>query len=148
MSEDKSMITRRQLLEKCASARATTALAMIAPTLIELAGLTPGAHIQGESLLPLLKGETKRWRNSFLIEHISEENTMPWLINMGYKAVRMDNYKYIHWLHYDGGDELYDLKADPYERNNLINHPEYEQILGAAQQELERLVVEAHRLTH
>jgi arylsulfatase A-like enzyme len=36
----------------------------IAPTLIELAGGTPGAQIQGRSLLPLLAGQRAGWRKS------------------------------------------------------------------------------------
>ena len=41
----------------------------IAPTLLEVAGLQPGAKIQGRSLLPVLKNEVREWRTSFLIEY-------------------------------------------------------------------------------
>src|SRR6516162_1645313 len=51
----------------------------IAPTYIELAGGTPGPHIQGRSLVPLLSGLAQDWRTSFLIEYYSE-SAMPWLI--------------------------------------------------------------------
>jgi len=33
--------------------------------------------------------------------------------------VRDERWKYIHYVDLDGMDELYDLKADPYEMNNL-----------------------------
>lgn len=140
-------IVRYPPMAKAGSQRSEFVLNIdIAPTLIELAGLTPGLHIQGKSILPVLKGESESWRNSFLIEHISEETVMPWLVNMGYKAVRMDNYKYIHWLHYDNADELYDLEADPYEQQNLIGNQEYAFTLRKLRQELKQLVIEAHGL--
>ena len=62
----------------------------IAPTLLELAGGKPGKHIQGRSLLPLLR-QTKRagWRKSVFIEYWAE-NAYPWLVGMTYKAVRTE----------------------------------------------------------
>jgi len=33
--------------------------------------------------------------------------------------VRGERWKYIHYIDLDGMDELYDLKADPYELKNL-----------------------------
>ena len=35
----------------------------IAPTLLEVAGLQPGAEIQGRSLVPVLKKEARDWRD-------------------------------------------------------------------------------------
>jgi hypothetical protein len=43
---------------------------------------------------------------------------------MGYKAVGTQRWKYIHYLELDGVDELYDLKAGPYEMKNLIRQPD------------------------
>ena len=61
----------------------------IAPTLIELAGGKPGPQIQGRSFMPLLRGNGRGWRKSFLIEYW-DENALPWLVGMTYKAVRTD----------------------------------------------------------
>src|SRR5207237_9414899 len=70
----------------------------IAPTVIELAGGTPGPQIQGRSLVPLFASRAPaRWRRSFLIEYWAEQ-ALPWLIGMSYKAVRTEGYKYIHWV--------------------------------------------------
>ena len=111
----------------------------IAPTLIELAGSVPGPHIQGRSLVPLLSGTAQNWRTSFLIEYYSE-SAMPWLIGMTYKAVRTTRYKLIHWVHHDGCDELYDLEQDPYELQNRISDPMYQQVRDELHHELARLV--------
>jgi arylsulfatase A-like enzyme len=59
----------------------------IAPTVVELAGGTPGPHVQGRSLLPLLRGERLPWRGSFLAEYYGEA-AIPWLVSMSYRAVR------------------------------------------------------------
>jgi arylsulfatase A-like enzyme len=84
----------------------------IAPTLLALAGGTPGPQIQGRSLLPLLEQRTERaapgWRKSILVEYWAEQ-AMPWLVGMTYKAVRTDRYKYIHWVNRGVAGELDEL---------------------------------------
>ena len=57
----------------------------IAPTLLELAGGKPGKHIQGRSLLPLIRGKRAGWRKSFLVEYWAE-NAYPWLVGMSFKG--------------------------------------------------------------
>jgi arylsulfatase A-like enzyme len=114
----------------------------IAPTLIELAGGTPGAQVQGRSLAPVLQGRAQGWRRSFLVEYFTE-NAMPWLVGMTYKAVRTDRHKLIHWVNRDGVDELYDLESDPYELRNLIDDRGYAKVRQELRAELARLVAEA-----
>jgi N-acetylglucosamine-6-sulfatase len=114
----------------------------IAPTAIEVAGGTPGRHVQGRSLLPLLAGRREGWRTSFLIEYFAE-SAMPWLVGMTYKAVRTERHKLIHWVHRDSVDELYDLERDPYELANVLGEPAYASIAGELRAELARLAVEA-----
>jgi len=117
----------------------------IAPTLIALAGGVPGSHVQGRSLGPLLEGRRDGWRESFLIEYYSE-SAWPWLVGMGYKAVRTRRHKYIHWTHHDGAAELYDLERDPYEMRNLVSDPACTATLRELRSELRRLVAEAFGL--
>ena len=57
---------------------------------------------------------------------------------MGYQAVRTDRYKYIHYVDLEGMDELYDLEADPYEMNNIIESPEASATLARMHEELAR----------
>ena len=117
----------------------------IAPTAIEIAGGTPGPHVQGRSLVPLLRGERPAWRTSFLAEYYSEA-AFPWLVAMSYKAVRTERYKYIDWTQYPGCDELYDLTADPYELTNLCQAPGHEALRRQLRSELGRLVAESFGL--
>jgi N-acetylglucosamine-6-sulfatase len=59
---------------------------------------------------------------------------------MGYKAVRNEGWKYIHYFELEGMDELYDLKADPYEMKNIIREPRAAKTVEAMKQEMERLL--------
>ena len=92
----------------------------MAPTLLTMAGLVPGNQIEGQSLIPVIKGDAKDWRKSILIEYYSDK-VFPRIVNMGYKALRDERYKYIHYVELQGMDELYDLQVDPYELKNIIN---------------------------
>jgi arylsulfatase A-like enzyme len=117
----------------------------IAPTLIELAGGTPGPHIQGRSLVPLLSGARTGWRSSFMVEYFSD-NAMPWLVGMSYKAVRTDRHKYIRWINRGRNgelDELYDLDGDPYELVNVVHHENYRQVRTQLHTKLRELVADA-----
>lgn len=111
----------------------------IAPTLLEVAGLTPGAGIQGRSLVPVLKNEAQKWRRSFLIEYFTD-TVFPRIRNMGYVAARTARYKYIHYRELQGMDELYDLVADPYEETNIIDRSDARETLQQMQAELRRLI--------
>ena len=117
----------------------------IAPTVLEVAGATPGPHVQGRSLVPLLRGERPAWRTSFLAEYYGEA-AIPWLVAMSYKAVRTDRHKYIDWTQYPDCDELYDLTSDPYELTNLARDPGSARLRAELRGELGRLVAESFGL--
>ena len=110
----------------------------VAPTLLELAGVSPPVTAEGRSLVRLLKGLGGEWRRSFLIEYYSDK-VFPRMQKMGYKAVRTDRLKYIHYVELDGMDELYDLKADPYEMRNIIDRPGATRTVEEMKREWERL---------
>ncbi len=96
----------------------------IAPTLLEAAGLQAHAsnNMDGQSFLPLLKGETIPWRDHILYEYYWEWNfpATPTIF-----AIRTQQYKYIYYHGLWDHDGFYDLQTDPHERHNLINVPAY-----------------------
>ena len=114
----------------------------IAPTMIEFAGGKPGKHVQGRSLVPLVKGRAGRWRESFLVEYFNE-SAWPWIVGMTYKAVRTERHKLIHWVHKDGVDELYDLERDPCEITNVIADAAYADTAKRLRRELRKLVADS-----
>ena len=110
----------------------------LAPTVLSLAGVSDSVSRQGSSLVPLLDGSATSWRRSILLEYYSDR-VFPRAVNMGYQAVRTEQHKYIHYLELPGMDELYDLKADPFEMDNLIGTPAGDRLLPTLQAELTRL---------
>ena len=115
----------------------------IAPTVLDVGNATIGDHIQGRSLVPLMRGDDDGWRDSVLIEFYTHENPRPWLMDMDYRAVRTDRYKLIHWMQHPDERELYDLQEDPYELRNLINDPAMSAVAADLENDLARLVLEA-----
>lgn len=113
----------------------------IAPTLLAFGQAEVSPDIQGRSLVPLLIGRSVPWRESIMIEFYTYENPMPWLIDMDYRAVRTQQYKYIHWIHQE--DELYDVVADSFETRNLIAEPRMARMAAHLRAELGRLSLEA-----
>jgi N-acetylglucosamine-6-sulfatase len=111
----------------------------LAPTLIEFTKAPKLATMHGRSWLPLLSGKTKGWRETVLLEYFAETN-FPRI--RGWQAVRTPEWKYIHYTELEGMDELYDLRADRYEMNNLINDPKHAAKLKALQSDLARLLKE------
>jgi N-acetylglucosamine-6-sulfatase len=118
----------------------------IAPTVLDIAGVEIGDHIQGRSLVPLLKGNAADWRESVLIEFYTYENPFPWLVDMDYRAIRTDRYKYVHWMQHPDENELYDLVEDPYEMRNLIDDPRLTGVLGELRAEMATAVLDAMQL--
>ncbi len=126
----------------------------IAPTMLEAAGVPAPAGMQGRSLMPLFKhvqtprrdarlsGNPKtQCRDAFLIEYFSD-TVFPRIRNMGYKAVRTERWKYIRYVELEGMDELYDLRADPYEMRNIVADPQAASALRDMQARLDILLAE------
>jgi N-acetylglucosamine-6-sulfatase len=111
----------------------------LAPTLLSMTRLPIPRDMEGRSLVPLLRGERTKWRNAFLIEYYSD-TVIPRIVRMGYRAVRTERWKYIHYLELEGMDELYDLEADPYEMKNVIKESRCANALNDMKRELNGFV--------
>jgi arylsulfatase A-like enzyme len=59
---------------------------------------------------------------------------------MGYDALRADGWKFIRYRELEGADELYDLKADPYEMNNRVADRAAQATLGELRKRLDAAV--------
>ena len=110
----------------------------VAPTILDLAGVEIPSYMQGDSMKELLKGEkVYDWRKSILFEYYLDSYwpyAGPNLI-----AVRTDRYKLVDNFIKNDIDELYDLKHDPGELNNLINNDNYDKIEEELRNEATRL---------
>ncbi|MBI5832544.1 MAG: sulfatase-like hydrolase/transferase [Armatimonadetes bacterium] len=93
----------------------------LAPTFLDFAGQTPPTTMQGRSWRPLLDGRTDGWRRSFFYCYYYEKGfrTTPTVT-----AVRTEEAKLIKYPGHPEWTELFDLKADPFELNNLDGKPQ------------------------
>lgn len=105
----------------------------IAPTFLELAGLRPAANMDGQSYLPMLRGQKIQWREELLYEYFWEY-AFPHTPTI--HALRGPRLKYINYYGIWDINELYDLRADPLESRNLISDPEHRQTVDQMRRRL------------
>lgn len=109
----------------------------LAPTMLQIAGVPVPLEMQGKSFLPIAEEKASEpWRTDWLYEYYEYpgfENVRPC------RGVRTDRYKYIEFFLDPKEYELYDLKEDPEERNNLYAKPGYDAITLDMQARLARL---------
>jgi len=124
-----------------------------APTFLDLAGIDVPPEMQGTSFRPLLSGETPtRWQTSMYYRywmHRDDQHNI-----FAHYGVRTHDHKLIYFYNDPLGQpgafgpvdppswELYDLKADPFEINNVYGKPEYADVQRGLKAELARLQLE------
>jgi arylsulfatase A-like enzyme len=96
----------------------------LAPTFAELAGV-PAPGVDGVSLVPLLTSPNPGpWRKDFLIEHLGDSgDEIPTFCAVRDVSLQPQGFTYV--LYRTGEEELYDLKTDFYELQNLVSDPLY-----------------------
>jgi arylsulfatase A-like enzyme len=111
------------------------------PTLCDLAGIDKPSHLQGTSMVPLLKDPKAKSEAAFV--SYGPENT----------AIQTDRYRLIRYE--DGSEELYDHDKDPHEWGNLAKNPEYSELkedlktsLLAFQNKDKAALIKQHRETY
>lgn len=105
-----------------------------APTVLSYAGLTAPAQMQGLSMKPLFEEANPPWREEVFYEYWKDlVHAIPTMT-----AVRTDRYKLITYPDIDDIDELFDLKVDPNEMNNLAVDPAYADLHASMKDRLDR----------
>ena len=110
-----------------------------APTFLQYAGQPIPKEIQGRSFVPLLEGnKPSDWRTSMYYRyyHYPQDHRV-----QQHYGVRTDRYKLIYY-HRINQWELFDLKKDPHELNNIYADPSYASTLKDLKAEMARLRTE------
>lgn len=94
----------------------------LAPTILAYAGIAPPARMQGRDIAPLyLSNRPPAWRKEYFYEHATIRNTD--FIPSSQALVRKE-IKYLFWPDF-GYEELFDLRKDPGETQNLVREKAY-----------------------
>jgi len=108
-----------------------------AQTFLEAAMIKAPDDMQGESLIPLLKGDPKKWNRDAVYYHYYEYPSVHMakrhygIVNKEFKLVR---------FYYDVDEwELYDRLKDPYEMNNVYKDPGYKEVVEKLTEELKEI---------
>jgi arylsulfatase A-like enzyme len=108
-----------------------------APTFLDYAGVAKPADVQGESIRPLLRGQTPAdWRQSIYYHYY--EYPAVHSVKRHY-GVRTQRHKLIHFYYDIDEWELYDLEKDPGEMRNVYADPAYAGVVKELTAELRRL---------
>jgi len=117
----------------------------IMPTVLEAAGVTAPANLDGRSILRLAQtGDDPQWRRELLYEYFWESN-FPQTPTQ--HALREERFKYIRAHGVWDANQLYDLEADPAEAHNLIGKPEHAERVKRMNARLFALLKESNGLS-
>ncbi len=107
-----------------------------AQTFLDMAGVEAPDHMQGRSLVPLMRGERPDdWRDAVYYHYY--EFPGPHAVQRHY-GVRTDRYKLIHY--YTIGEwELFDLETDPDELQSVYDDSQYAEVRGELEVRLAEL---------
>ncbi|WP_259617486.1 arylsulfatase [Paenibacillus doosanensis] len=88
----------------------------IMPTLLDAAGAAIPETVDGQSLLPLARGERVDWRNAIHGEHECKDMSNHYMTDGVLKYI---------WFSQSGREQLFDLSQDPQELINLADDERY-----------------------
>jgi len=121
----------------------------IPPTLLDYMGEPPAWDMHGRSLREVLENPKRRWshpvlqiqtgykfgEDTYTLPDAPEDRQLlgvPWWI-----SITDGKYKYIRNLVPGEIDELYDLRADPEELDNLAGKPAFEKIRASMREQMD-----------
>ncbi len=126
------------------------------PTLCDLAGVQIPSHLDGKSLVPVMKNPSEKVKEFSVSQYprsadFGEQGRLGYSVGkfMGY-SIRTEQYRYVIWMRnnyrsYEPFDEnliaareLYDYKADPNETENVVDKIEYAKVTKEMDKKMKR----------
>lgn len=111
-----------------------------AQTFLEAAGVKAPTDMQGESMIPLLTGNSEKWTREAVYYHYYEYPAEH-MVNRHYAIVTKE-YKLIHYYYVEDQWELIDRIKDPKELKNVYDDPAYAKVKKELHSRLEALRVQ------
>ena len=105
------------------------------PTCTDLLGLPSAQGIVGKSLAPILENPVTKVRNTALSLHNERH------IKKKVAGIRSIEWTYMNYGEH--GEVLYDMSKDPNQYSNVIDNPEYAEIVRTARLQLYNRLEEA-----
>jgi arylsulfatase A-like enzyme len=110
-----------------------------APTLLDLANINTNQKMQGKSFKSILQGKTpKNWQESMYYHYYEFPY---WHHVQPHYGIRTQKYTLSHFYYNIDVWELYDLEKDPHQINNIINDPQYTNVINELKAQLKELMV-------
>lgn len=107
----------------------------IAPTLLDYAGAAVPKDMQGKSMKGLFtQAKAGQWRDKVYYHYYEKLYGLT-----AHYGLRTDRYKLIHFYAPVDSWELYDLKSDPREMNNLYANAKYANLVSSLKEQLKEL---------
>jgi arylsulfatase A-like enzyme len=111
------------------------------PTLCDLAGVPKRAELEGTSFAPLLENRSQPWKQAVFSQFLRDGI---WIAPDGVaymgRSIRTDRYHYVQWMKKNDDQivarELYDLKLDPQENNNVANETKNSDVIATLARQL------------
>ena len=110
-----------------------------AQTFLEAAMIDAPDDMQGESLIPIMKGDNDSWTREAVYYHYYEYPSVH-MAKRHYGIVNKE-YKLTHFYYDIDEWELYDRLNDPNEMNNVYNDPKYSEVVKKLSQDLKEMRV-------
>ncbi len=111
----------------------------LAETFLDMAGVKIPSDMQGNSMVPILKGKTPSdWRKEHYYHYYEYPGSH--MVKRHY-GISTAQYKLIHYYYDIDEWELFDFKTDPQEMHNVYNDPGYAAIKKDLHSRLEKIMV-------
>jgi len=104
-----------------------------AQTFLDAAGVDAPTDMQGESLVPLMKGEAENFREAVYYHYYEYPSVH--MVKRHY-AIVTEEYKLAHFYFDVDEWELYDRKKDKNEMKNVYHEPEYAEVVADLKEKL------------
>ena len=121
----------------------------VAPTVLEACGIPVPDHMQGQSLLPILRGERQSLQRDYAFVEAAGYQGISYAMPYSMMGIRTPSHKYGIEVEEDDrtirndAAVFHDLRSDPYELDNLAGKPEQAEVAS----HLRRTLVDWHRST-